>query len=155
VIAPVFLAAANAENPSWYWYATRGLGVSTLIVLTVTVVLGILTATRWSGDETPGFVAVDLHRNFSLLGICLLVAHIVTTVLDPFAHISIRDVIIPVGAAYRPVWLGLGVVAFWILIAVAATPAARKGGPSNLARHPLVGLCLVAARAGARPGHGQ
>ncbi len=125
MIAPVFLAAANAENPSWYWYATRGLGVSTLIVLTVTVVLGILTATRWSGDETPGFVAVDLHRNFSLFGICLLVAHIVTTVLDPFAHISIRDVIIPVGAAYRPVWLGLGVVAFWILIAVAATSLLR------------------------------
>ena len=125
----VFLAAA-ATNPSPYWYATRGLGVSTLIVLTVTVVLGILTATRWSGEETPGFVAVDLHRNFSLLGMCLLLAHIVTTVLDPFAHISVRDVIIPVGAAYRPVWLGLGVVAFWIVVGVAATSLLRdRVGP--------------------------
>lgn len=125
MLGSVFLAAASAENPSWFWYATRGLGVSTLIVLTATVVLGILTATRWSGEETPGFVAVDLHRNFSLLGICLLLAHIVTTVLDPFAHITIRDVILPVGAAYRPLWLGLGVVAFWILIALAATSLLR------------------------------
>ena len=126
----MFLAAAAADNPSPYWYVTRGLGVSTLIVLTVTVVLGILTSTRWSGERTAGFVAADLHRNFSLLAIFMLLAHIVTTVLDPFAHITVRDVIIPLGAAYRPVWLGLGVVAFWILVGVAATSLLRdRVGP--------------------------
>ena len=46
-------AADAANNPSWYWYATRGLGTSTLIVLTATVVLGIFTATRWSGEGSP------------------------------------------------------------------------------------------------------
>ncbi len=119
------MAAASAVGPSWLWYATRGLGATTLVVLTATVVLGILTATRWSGDETPGFVAVDLHRNLSLLAMCLLIAHIVTTVLDPFAHITVRDVLIPIGAAYRPIWLGLGVVAFWVLVGVAATSLLR------------------------------
>ena len=118
-------AAAAANSPSWFWYATRGLGTATLIVLTGTVVLGITTATRWSGETTPGFVAADVHRNLSLLAICLLAAHIVTSVLDPFAHISVRDVIIPVGAPYRPVWLGLGVAAMWVLVAVAATSLLR------------------------------
>jgi sulfoxide reductase heme-binding subunit YedZ len=122
-----FLAAAvSTAGPSWYWYATRGLGVSTLIVLTGTVVIGIVTAVRWSGQTTPAFVAADMHRNLSLLAISLLAAHIVTTVLDPFAHISVRDVIIPVGAAYRPVWLGFGVVATDILIAVIATSLLRE-----------------------------
>ena len=122
-----FLAAAvSTTGPSWYWYATRGLGVSTLIVLTGTVVIGIVTAVRWSGQTTPAFVAADIHRNLSLLAVLLLAAHIVTTVLDPFAHISVRDVIIPVGAAYRPVWLGYGVVATDILIAVIATSLLRE-----------------------------
>jgi sulfoxide reductase heme-binding subunit YedZ len=124
VIGHLFMAAATTQ-PSWYWYATRGLGASTLVFLTATVVLGILSATRWSGEATPGFVAVDLHRNISLLAMLLLLAHIVTTVLDPFAHISIRDVIIPIGAEYRPVWLGLGVASFWILVALAATSLLR------------------------------
>lgn len=119
------LAAADSQ-PSWYWYATRGLGASTLIVLTATVVLGILTSTRWSGEATPGFVAADLHRNVSLLAMLLLLAHILTTVLDPFAHISVRDVLIPVGAEYRPLWLGLGVVAFWILVALIGTSLFRE-----------------------------
>jgi sulfoxide reductase heme-binding subunit YedZ len=119
-------AAATASSPSWYWYATRGLGTATLIVLTCTVVLGILTATRWIGKSTPGFVAADLHRNLSLLGLGLLLAHVVTTVLDPYAHISVRDVLIPIGAAYRPVWLGLGVAAAEIMVAVAATSLLRE-----------------------------
>lgn len=122
----LFAAAASSTGPSWFWYATRGLGVATLIVLTITVVLGVVTAVRWTGESTPAFVARDLHRNLSLLAICLLAAHIVTTVLDPFAHINVRDVIIPVGAAYRPVWLGLGVVAAEILVAVAATSLLRE-----------------------------
>jgi sulfoxide reductase heme-binding subunit YedZ len=124
------LAAAAASSPSWLWYATRGLGAATLIVLTFTVVLGIVTATRWIGQSTPGFVAADLHRNLSLLALLLLAAHIVTTVLDPFAHISVRDVIVPFGAAYRPIWLGLGVAAMEVMVAVAATSLLRgRVGP--------------------------
>lgn len=119
-------AAAAATQPSWYWYATRGLGVTALIVLTGTVVLGIITATGWTDESTPAFVSADMHRNLSLIGIALVAGHVITTVLDPFAHITVRDVIIPVGAAYRPVWLGLGVVAFEILIAIVATSLLRE-----------------------------
>ena len=127
VTAQLFAAsAAAASEPSWLWYATRGLGTATLIVLTGTVVLGVVTATRWIGESTPAFVAADMHRNLSLLGMCLLAAHVITTVLDPFAHISVRDVLIPVGAAYRPVWLGLGVAAMWVLIGVVATSLVRE-----------------------------
>jgi methionine sulfoxide reductase heme-binding subunit len=100
--------------------------VATLIVLTVTVVLGVVTAVRWTGESTPAFVAADLHRNLSLLSVCLLVAHIVTTVLDPYAHISVRDVVIPFGAAYRPIWLGLGVAAAEIIVAIAVTSLLRE-----------------------------
>ena len=124
------LVAAAASDPSWFWYATRGLGAATLIVLTCTLVLGIVTATRWIGRSTPGFVTADMHRNLSMIALGLLLAHIITTVLDPFAHISVRDVVIPFSATYRPIWLGLGVVAAEIMIVVAATSMLRdRVGP--------------------------
>jgi methionine sulfoxide reductase heme-binding subunit len=119
------LAAATVGGPSWYWYATRGLGIAALITLTGAVVLGIGTVDRWRSDETPGFVLANLHRNLSLLSVVIVVAHVVTTLLDPYAQIKLRDAIIPVGANYRPVWLGLGVCALEILIAVAATSLLR------------------------------
>ncbi|MHB8718608.1 MAG: hypothetical protein ACYDAC_06920 [Candidatus Dormibacteria bacterium] len=124
------VAVAATAGPSWYWFATRGLGVATLVVLTGSVVLGVGTAVRWSGRATPRFVVADLHRNLSLVAVLLLAGHIVTTILDPFAQISVRDAIIPVGAAYRPVWLGLGVVAAEVLAAVAASSLVRtRVGP--------------------------
>jgi len=124
------LLAATSSGPSWYWYATRGLGAVTLVLLTATVTLGIGTAGRWREEVTPGFVLANLHRNLSLLAVLTLGAHIVTTVLDPFANITVRDTLIPIGALYRPVWLGFGVVAFEILIFVAATSLLRNSiGP--------------------------
>lgn len=126
-VTPHLIAAsAVAAGPSWYWYSTRGLGIATLIVLTGSVVLGVGTAVRWGSHTTPRFVIADLHRNLSLTAVVLLVGHIVTTVLDPFVHISVRDVLVPVGAGYRPVWLGLGVVASEVLLAVAATSLLRR-----------------------------
>jgi methionine sulfoxide reductase heme-binding subunit len=113
-------------SPSWYWYATRGLGLTLLVVLTATVVLGVVTSARWSERRLPGFVTADLHRKLSLIAVGLLLAHIATTLLDPYAHISLRDAVVPVGASYRPVWLGLGVVAAEILLAVAASSMLRR-----------------------------
>jgi methionine sulfoxide reductase heme-binding subunit len=120
------LAAANSSGPSWLWYATRGLGTATLIVITASIVLGIMTSVRWIGETTPGFVAAELHRNLSLIAIALLAIHVATSILDPFAGITIRDAIVPVGAAYRPIWLGLGVVAMEIMVALIATSLLRE-----------------------------
>lgn len=117
----VLLATAG---PSWYWYATRGLGVVSLILLTATVVLGVGTAQRWSGGA-PSFVLALVHRSVSLLAVVIVAAHVVTTVLDPFAHITVRDAVVPFGAAYRPVWLGLGVAGTELLAAVIVTSLLR------------------------------
>jgi sulfoxide reductase heme-binding subunit YedZ len=124
-VSAYLLPAVATNNPSWLWYATRGAGVATLVFLTASVVLGIGAALRWEGESTPRFVTASLHRNLSLLAVVLLAAHIATTVLDPFAHISAADAIIPFAAAYRPKWLGLGVLAAEILAAVAATSMLR------------------------------
>jgi sulfoxide reductase heme-binding subunit YedZ len=67
-----------------------------------------------------------MHRNLSLIALSLVVLHVITTVLDPFAHITVRDVIVPFGAAYRPVWLGLGVVAFEVMVAIVVTSLLRE-----------------------------
>ena len=118
-------AVTNASSPSPLWFATRGAGVMTLVLLTVTVVLGIATSLRWEGRRTPRFVTATVHRNLSLFSIVLLAVHIVTSVLDPFAGIRGLDAVIPFAGAYRTFWLGLGVLAAEVLAAVALTSLAR------------------------------
>jgi len=62
----------------------------------------------------------------SLLTLVFLELHIATAVLDPFAHLGLRDAVIPFASSYRPLWLGLGVVAAELVVALAITSALRS-----------------------------
>ena len=67
-----------------------------------------------------------LHRNVALLSVCFLVVHIITAVLDTFTSIPLIDSVVPFIGSYRPFWLGLGAVAFDLLIAVTITSLLRQ-----------------------------
>lgn len=119
-------ASAPAVAPSPLWYPTRGTGAVVLILFTASVVLGIAGTARWGSARWPRFVVGTLHRNISLLVLVLLGIHIVTAVTDTFAGIRWIDTLVPFISSYRPLWLGLGTLAFDLLIALAVTSALRQ-----------------------------
>jgi hypothetical protein len=120
------MIALAAAGPSPFWYLTRGTGTVTLILLTLTLALGIADARRISSARVPRFVIDAVHRNASLLAVAFLAIHITTSLLDGYAPIRLLDIVIPFRAAYRPLWLGFGAVAFDLLIAVAVTSLLRR-----------------------------
>jgi methionine sulfoxide reductase heme-binding subunit len=118
---------AAVTGPSAYWYLARGTGAVALVLLTASVVLGILGSLRFSlAPRWPRFTIDSLHRDVSLLVLVLLVAHIVTSVLDGFAPITLIDAVLPFASPYRPLWLGLGALSFDLLIALVVTSLARR-----------------------------
>jgi predicted ferric reductase len=115
-----------ATSGSTYWYLTRSTGAVALLLLTFAIVLGVLDVRRFSTPEWPRFVVDSLHRNVSLLAMAFLVLHILTSVLDSFAPISLLDSFVPFTGSYRPFWLGLGAVSFDMLLAVTITSLLRQ-----------------------------
>lgn len=121
------ITLAARLGPSAYWYLARSTGIVALVLLTVSVVLGILGAVRFSaGSRWPRFAIDRLHRDASLLVIVLIVLHVITSVLDGFAPISLIDGIIPFRSPYRPLWLGFGALSFDVLIALVVTSLMRR-----------------------------
>jgi Ferric reductase like transmembrane component len=118
--------AQGTIGPSVYWYLTRSTGVVSLLLLTVTMVLGVIDVSRWSTPSWPRFVLDSLHRSVSLLVLVFLGLHIITAALDSFAPISLLDAMLPFIGSYRPLWLGLGAVAFDLLLALAITSLMRQ-----------------------------
>lgn len=117
---------AATSGPSIAWYLTRATGAVAMLLLTASVALGILDVGRYSSQRWPRFVLDALHRNVSLLAVVFLTLHIVTTVLDTFAHISIVAAFIPFTSSYRPFWLGLGALACDLLLALVITSLLRR-----------------------------
>jgi Ferric reductase like transmembrane component len=118
----LLLAASNAKA---LWYLTRGTGVVSLILLTAVLVLGVLGTTRWRSERWPRFLVAGLHRNLSLFAIAFVTIHVVTAVVDGFAPIRLVDAFIPFVSPYRPIWLGLGALAFDLLLALTLTSLLR------------------------------
>lgn len=113
-------------GPSIDWYLTRASGAVALVLLTASVLIGIADLGRVRTPGVPRFMIDGLHRTASLLSVAFLVVHIVTALIDSFAPISVVDAVIPFVGAYRPLWLGLGTVAFDLLVAVAVTSLLRR-----------------------------
>ena len=119
-------SALAASGPSVYWYLTRSTGVVALLLLTLAIAIGVADVQRWSTARWPRFVVDSLHRNVSLLAMVFLALHILTSVLDSFAPISLIDAFVPFTGSYRPFWLGLGAVSFDLLLAVTITSLLRQ-----------------------------
>lgn len=114
-----------AVGPTPLWYATRGSGYAALLLLSAVVVLGLFASARWHSATWPRFLTQSLHRNLSLLTVVFVTIHVVTSVADPFAGLTPADAVIPFAATYRPFWLGLGVIALELLLAIIVSSLLR------------------------------
>jgi hypothetical protein len=122
----VILAAASTSSTKALWYLTRATGLVSLVLLTLVMVLGVVQIQRWTPTRWPRFITAALHRNASLLAVVFLAVHIVTSVADGYAPISIVSVVIPFTSSYRPLWLGLGAVALDLVVALVVTSLLRQ-----------------------------
>lgn len=109
-----------------FWAFGRGTGVTALAFLTVSMVLGIVTRSGRALAGLPRFGVQNVHRAAALIGLILVVVHMLSLLADPYAQLQLVDFIFPFLGDYRPVWLGLGTLAFDILLAVSLTGMLRN-----------------------------
>ncbi len=96
-----------------------------LVLLTAVVVLGIVSVMRWQTAAWPRFLTTGFHRNLALTTLIFLAIHVVTAVVDPFTALGWEAAIVPFSSPYRRFWLGLGVVAIYLLLAIVLTSLLR------------------------------
>ena len=113
-------------NSTALWYATRASGLTALVLLSLTMVLGITTSTRVRARNWPGFAQQEMHRRISILSVVFLGIHVLTSVMDTFVNISWVAIVIPFTSKYSSLWVGFGAVALDLMIAVFATSLLRE-----------------------------
>jgi methionine sulfoxide reductase heme-binding subunit len=115
-----------ATSSTTLWYTTRATGIVALVLLTATLVLGILTAGRAKSRAWPAFAQADLHKRVSLLAMVFLGFHVLTAILDTYVNVGWAAIIVPFASPYRPLWTGLGTVGVDLILAVAVSSALRQ-----------------------------
>jgi predicted ferric reductase len=107
------------------WYLSRASGLVLLVVLSLSVVIGVLVRQRVRMAELPRFAIVEVHRNVSLLAVALLTVHVVSAVVDPYVGIGWLAVVVPFISGYEPFWMGLGALSLDLALAVVVTSLLR------------------------------
>jgi hypothetical protein len=105
------------------WYIARGAGLAALLLLSVSTAIGALMVGR--GRAANRVVGQYLHRVTGALGLAALTLHLGSILADSYAHVGWTASIIPFTSEYRPTWVGLGTLAIYTFLLVAAVGFAR------------------------------
>jgi DMSO/TMAO reductase YedYZ heme-binding membrane subunit len=131
------------------WYATRATGIMALVLLTLSMVLGLVTTNRARARNWPGFAQQELHRRLSMIAMVFLGIHVLTSVLDTYVSIGWAAIFVPFTSSYSRFWVGVGAVSLDLIVAVFVTSLLRsRMKPSTWrALHWLSYLCWPIALA--------
>lgn len=113
------------------WYLSRATGVVSMVLLTVVVVLGVVTAGRRRPRGSSATVAMGVHRWLSLGLLAFLITHIVTAIVDGYVDIGWLAVIVPFVSAYEPLLVGFGAIGIDLLVAILVTSYLRHRIPER------------------------
>jgi methionine sulfoxide reductase heme-binding subunit len=108
------------------WFTTRGAGAVSLLMLTASATFGLVTVTRFQAAGWPRFFNHEMHRRVSLLSVAFLAVHVLAAVFDPFTRLGLGAALVPLVSSYRPVPVGLGVIALYLFGALIVTSLLRK-----------------------------
>ena len=107
------------------WFATRGAGAVSLLMLTASAAFGLVTVTRFQAAGWPRLFNYEMHRRISLLSVTFLATHIIAAMLDPYLKLGLTA-LLPFASSWKPVPMAFGVIALYLVIALIATSLLRK-----------------------------
>ncbi len=129
VAAPLRLALDRAfglNTQQAMWYLTRAAGIMAYLLLWLSTVWGLAIPSKVVSDLMSGEFAFDFHQVISLLSLGFLFLHIIVLTADRYLPYSLAQILVPFISPYRPVWIGIGVIATYLMLLVTVTFYIRK-----------------------------
>ena len=108
-----------------FWLASRSAGVVAYLLLSGSVVLGLVLAARLVPVKARPDLRV-LHERIALLALGAVGAHGLLLLPDGWLRPGLHELLIPFTASYRPVWTGLGICAAYLAAGLSLSYYARR-----------------------------
>lgn len=109
------------------WEVIRITGMIALGLLTVSVALGIVgPAIR---RPTMRLTSVSMHLTAAVAGTVLVITHVVFAIVDSWVDVPLAAVVVPGASVWEPLWIGVGTLAFDLMLVMLVTSALRQRAP--------------------------
>jgi predicted ferric reductase len=131
LIAPSWLpelgGSLSGPEPKGYWYLARSSGLIAYALLSLAVAFGLSITNRLARLWPGGPTAVDMHQFTALLALAFALFHTLILLGDKYTDYHLLQLFVPFAARqYRPFWVGLGQLGFYLALPVTFSFYIRK-----------------------------
>ncbi len=131
LIAPSWLPelgnSLSGPEPKGYWYLARSSGLVAYALLSLSVALGLSITNRLARLWPGGPAAMDVHQFTALLALAFALFHVLILLGDKYMDYHLVQLLVPFAAyQYRPFWVGLGQIGFYLALPVTFSFYMRK-----------------------------
>ncbi len=117
---------ATTQAGSLPWISSRLMGFIAYFAIAGSVLYGLLLSTKLLDSIAHRPISFTLHQDLASFGLGLAGIHGALLGLDRTVPTSLGELAVPFATPYRPLWVGLGQVAFWICAVVVASFYVRR-----------------------------
>ena len=113
-------------NEHVWWYLARSSGIVALVLLVLSLVWGVLLATRALRHIIRPAWLLDLHKWLGGMALVMTGLHLLGLFLDGYIDYGFTELLVPGASAYRPLAVAIGILSFYVLVAIQATSYMRR-----------------------------
>jgi predicted ferric reductase len=115
------------SEPKVFWYLSRSSALVAYGILWFSMAFGLMVTNKMARVWPGGPMAVDLHQYTSLLGLVFALFHALILIGDKYIAFTLSQVFVPFASLnYKPNWVGIGQLGFYIWVGVALSFYIRK-----------------------------
>ena len=118
LFAARFLALDSVQR---MWFVTRAAGLTGYVLLWLSTAWGLVVSSKILDSILHRSFSYDFHEFLSLLAIGFVAVHVIVLMADQYLPFNLLQVLIPFVAPYRPFWVGMGVIAFYLTVIASVT----------------------------------
>jgi hypothetical protein len=113
--------APQQQSTPWIWYLTRVSGITSYILLFLLLIVGIGITSGYIFNLWGPIIAWRIHRTIGITLVIFVATHLVTLALDNFAKFSLMELFIPFYSQFKPLYLSLGIIGFYLFVIIILT----------------------------------
>jgi predicted ferric reductase len=109
------------DSLQFWWYLTRAAGLMGYFLIWLSTAWGLVVSSKILDPVIERAFTYDFHEYLSWLGLVFIATHIIVLMADKYLPYTIWQVLIPFLSPYRPFWVGIGIIAFYLSLLVTIT----------------------------------
>ena len=124
---PNMATSLAGDSPKVYWYLSRATAFVSLSILWISMALGLGITNKMARLWPGAPAAFAIHEYVSLLGLAFALFHALVLLGDHYINFTVVQIFTPFSTVdYRPTWVGIGQIGFYLWIIVALSFYVRQ-----------------------------